>query len=90
MLQGRSGTRCPSYMKRGGRAHWRGRFGKASLPKKKWGLIRADLWDKGPCLGSQERFEGMICGVEGLDKVPEQDEGRGGVEEGIVPGFFGD
>ena len=32
----------------------------------------------------------MICGVEGLDEVPEQDEGSGGVEEGVVPGFFGD
>ena len=32
----------------------------------------------------------MICGVEGLDEVPEQDEGGGGVEEGVVPGFFGD
>ncbi len=32
----------------------------------------------------------MICGIEGLDEVPEQDEGGGGVEEGVVPGFFGD
>ena len=32
----------------------------------------------------------MICGVEGLDEVPEQDEGCGGIEEGVVPGFFGD
>ena len=52
--------------------------------------MRADALEKRPCLGSQERFEGVICGVEGLDEVPEQDEGCSGVEEGVVPGFFGD
>ena len=32
----------------------------------------------------------MVEGVEGLDEMPEQDEGGGGVEEGVVPRFFGD
>ena len=38
---------------------------------KRWRLIRADALEKRPCLGSQERFEGVICGVEGLDEVAE-------------------
>ena len=27
------------------------------------GLMRADAMEKRPCLGSQERFERVICGV---------------------------
>ena len=53
-------------------------------------MAEAKQRQKGPCLRSQERFEWVICGVEGLDEVPEQDEGCGGIEEGVVPGFFGD
>jgi len=58
--------------------------------EKKWRLIRADALEKRPCLRSQERFEGVVCGVEGLDEVTQENEGGGGVEEGVVPGFFGD
>lgn len=32
----------------------------------------------------------MIGGFEGFDQVTEQNEGGGGVEKGVVPGFFGD
>ena len=72
---------------------WHGRSeakAKRSLPEKNWRLMRVDLSEKGPCLRSQERFEGVIGGIEGLDEVAEEDEGGSGVEEGVVPGFFGD
>ncbi len=53
-------------------------------------LMRADALEKRPCLGSQECLEGVVRGAEGIDEVSEEDKGGGGVEEGVVPGFFGD
>jgi len=53
-------------------------------------MAEAKQRQKGPCLGSQECLKRVVEGVEGFDQVAEEDERCGGVEEGVVPGFFGD